>query len=150
MPLSGSFVPRAVGNTWEEIFPEEIRDVPLYSSLDCWLFVSPARPDSVQSSSELPSNLEGMSETSSSCLHSHPFTGTFPPSRPGQRSLWKTSGTQAHRQTQGKRKAENHNSLMNQTHPQLECSLIPLNLCTATLSGNLCHIPYKLLDNFKW
>jgi hypothetical protein len=49
-------------------------------SRDCRLFVSPARPSSIQSDSELPSDLEGMAETSSSCLHSIPFTGTFPPS----------------------------------------------------------------------
>lgn len=79
-PLSESFVPRAVCNTWEEIFsPEEPPEVLPHSLLYCWLFVSPARPDPVQSVLELPSDLEGMAETSPFCLHSLPFAGTLTP-----------------------------------------------------------------------
>ena len=76
--MSESFVPRAVCNTWEEIFsPEEPPEVPLHSSLDIQPLVGPARPDSVQSGSDLLSNLEGMAETSSPWLHLLPFAETL-------------------------------------------------------------------------
>ena len=73
--MSESLVPRDVCNTWEEIFsPEEPPEVLPHSSLDSWLLVGPAGPDSVQS------YLVGMAETLSPCLHSLPFAGTFPSS----------------------------------------------------------------------
>ena len=54
--------------------------------------VSPARPDSVQSGSELLSDLEGMAETSPPCLHLLPFSGTLE-SRLVRDLHGKTSGT---------------------------------------------------------
>jgi hypothetical protein len=71
--LSGSFVPRVVCNTWEEISPEEPTKVPLYFCLDSQLFIGPAESDLVQSGSELLEllrDLEGRAETLSSCLYS--------------------------------------------------------------------------------
>ena len=68
-------------------------EVPQHSSLDSSLLIGPARPDSVQSSSELPSDLEGMVEMEVEPTGTveagrwlpliasirFPFTGTLPP-----------------------------------------------------------------------
>ena len=70
-------------------------EVPQHSSLDSRLLFSPICRDLVQSISELPSDLEGMAETSS--LPAITSLGWNPGIRPGQRSPWKTSGTQAHK-----------------------------------------------------
>ena len=71
----------------------------MHSLLDGWLSQGPAGPDSDQSSLELPSDLEGVAETSS-CLHLLSFTGTLAPSLSRDLSLWKIYRTQAHTHSQ--------------------------------------------------
>jgi hypothetical protein len=58
--------------------PEEPPQVLPHSSLDSQL-LGPALPNSVQSCWEVQSDLEGMAETLSPCLHSLPFHGTPAP-----------------------------------------------------------------------
>jgi hypothetical protein len=92
IPSSDSFVPRAVCNSWEEISPEE--PPTLLTEFSAFHQPSPTR-----------FSLEwlGVTKWPGRCGREFVFLPAFaslhwnPCTRPGQVSLWKTSGTQAHR-----------------------------------------------------